>query len=362
MKIIHLEASTGWGGQEIRILREAEGMRQRGHELLFAGMKGAKLLDAACKAGFTCRTFSFHRRSWIWTLMTLSSWMRKEGVEVINTHSSLDSWLGGIAGRLIGIPVLRTRHLSAAIRKGWNSRILYGMLADAVVTTSACMVPVILAQSGKQETHCSSIPTGIDPEKMVYSSQEVEEFRKKLGIASTDFLVGTACVMRSWKGILDLLQAADTLRDVPNLRWVVIGGGHEEVYRSEAARRKLEGIVYFTGHLSNPLPAIASLDLFTLLSTANEGVSQALLQAAWLKRPLLATTVGGSPEVCQEGYTGLLIPPFSPERVAESVLYCKANASFIKGWGEEARRLVEKKFLFAQMLDQMEEVYRLISR
>lgn len=357
MRILHLEASSGWGGQEIRILKEAEGMRQRGHEVFFVVMKGGKLHQAACKAGFTSYELSFYKKSWPFSLFRLIYWICHHQIDCINTHSSLDAWLGGIAARLTKRKVVRTRHLSTAIRKGLNSKLLYRFLADRVVTTCEEVVPMILEQSGQKKAFCSSIPTGIDEKKMKVDPQESLDFRKKLGVSSDQFLVGTACFMRSWKGIQDFLLAADLLRENSSIRWVLIGGGHETFYREEAKRLRLEGIVHFTGHLENPLPAIQALDLFALLSTANEGVSQAILQAAYLEKPLLATATGGLKEVCLEGVTGKIVPCFSPKEVAEAVVSFEQDKAFSKRLGKAARRLVEEKFLYQKMLDQMEKVF-----
>ena len=149
MKILHLEASPGWGGQEIRILREAEGMREKGHEVILCVMKGGELINRACKAGFTCYPLSFYKKDWLYCLFRLLRLIRLHEIDLVNTHSSLDAWIGGIAARIAGIPVVRTRHLSTPIKKGWNSRILYGNLADFVVTTCASILPMISNQSGK---------------------------------------------------------------------------------------------------------------------------------------------------------------------------------------------------------------------
>ncbi len=186
----------------------------------------------------------------------------------------------------------------------------------------------------------------------------MEDFRKRVGIAKGDFLVGTACFMRSWKGIDDLLRAADLLRNTPQLKWIIIGGGHAERHKILAKELNLEGIVHFVGHLDNPFPAIAALDVFALLSTAHEGVSQAILQAAYLAKPLIATTVGGLGEVCIGQVTGINVAPFSPELVARAVLSIKANDSLREQLGQRARQLVLKQFTLTHTLDEMEKVFR----
>lgn len=359
MNILHLEASPGWGGQEIRILREAEGMRKRGHTVILGVMKGGGLIPRARDAGFIVHELNFHRSAWPFCLFKLLWIMRLYRIDLVNTHSSLDAWIGAIAARLSGRIVVRTRHLSTPIKAGLNSRLLYGRLADFVVTTCESIIPMICAQSRKKLDECRSIATGVDPDKIAARMDEAEAFRKKMDVKPDDFLVGTACFMRSWKGIDDFLKAADRLRNVSGLKWVIIGGGHAETYKKRASEMQLENIVHFTGHLDNPFPALKALDLFTLLSTAHEGVSQAILQAAYLEKPLVATATGGLGEVCIDQVTGLQVAPFSPDQVAKCILQLKENSNLRQFLGQNARQLVEKKFTLAHTLDQMEEVYKL---
>lgn len=355
MNILHLEASSGWGGQEMRILKEAEGMRERGHTVILAVMKGGALIERARSAGFLVYPLNFKKTSWVFCLFSLMRIVFRHKIEMINTHSSLDGWIGGIAARLTNRKIVRTRHLSTPIKPGLNSKLLYGKLADFVVTTCQAVVPLISKQSGKPLSLLRSIPTGVDPKKIVVDV--TDSLRKRLGIQESDFLVGTACVMRSWKGINVLLEAANLLRDVPNLRWVIIGGGHAEIHHKKAKDLKLDGIVFFTGHLDQPYSAIAALDCFTLLSTANEGVSQAILQAAYLKKPLIATATGGLCEVCIPEKTGILVPIFDPKAVAEAVLRLKEDQSLQQVFGTQAHQLVLDHFTLKNTLDQMESVY-----
>lgn len=354
MNILHLEASAGWGGQEIRILREAEGMRERGHTIILAVTKNGGLVSRAQAAGFTVYEVNFKRPSWPITLFRLLFIMRKHKIDIVNTHSSLDSWIGGIAGRLSQRLIVRTRHLSTAIKPGFNSRFLYGKLADFIVTTCSSILPMIAKQSGKPLELCRSIATGVDPKQI--DPGEPETFRRQWNIAPDDFLVGTACFMRSWKGIDDLLKAADILRGYPKLKWIIIGGGHAARHHKFAAELKLENVI-FTGHLDHPFPAIAALDLFALLSTAHEGVSQAILQAAYLGKPLLSTRTGGLAEVCIDGQTGFNVSPFSPKEVADAVMKLKENNSLRNRFGKNAKQLVLDQFTLTHTLDQMEDVY-----
>lgn len=358
MKILHTEASPGWGGQELRILREAEGMRSRGHDVILIVQKGGGLVLPARKAGFTVYEASFKKMSALSLLFFIVRIILRHHIDIVNTHSSLDAWIGGLAARLTRRKVIRTRHLSTPIRKGFNSRLLYNTLADVVVTTCEAVVPLIRCQAHLPQTRCLSIPTGVDPSAIICSKEEVEAFRKRWNISSEEILVGTLCVLRGWKGVSDLLKAASLLREVPHLKWIVVGGGVSEAYFHEEWKKlHLEQNVIFTGHLSPPYAALAAMDIFLLLSWANEGVSQASLQAAWLQKPLITTPIGGLPEVCLPGKTGIQVNPHAPNEVAEAVKSLLQDPVKRGMMGKEARKLVEQKFTLAHTLDAMEKVY-----
>jgi glycosyltransferase involved in cell wall biosynthesis len=361
MRIIHLEASTGWGGQEIRILQEANAMRERGHTLLFAVMTGGSLATRAREAGFTVYECNFHYKGWGKTLCQLLWIFRKHKIDIVNTHSSLDAWIGGIAARIARKKIVRTRHLSTPVRSGWNSRTLYRTLADFVVTTCEAIIAPLSQQSKRPLHYFRSIATGVDPEKIKVDRANVEAFRQKIG-AQDSFLVGTACFMRSWKGIKEFLQAAALLRKRHDIKWVLIGGGYVDDYRKMADEMGLADNVFFTGHLENPFDAMAALDVFTLLSTANEGVSQAILQAAFLKKPLIATPTGGLCEVCIDDKTGIIVPPFSPQQVADGVLRLQGDLALRDKMGQAAHALVSEKFTFQQTVDGMEQIYNAVGQ
>jgi glycosyltransferase involved in cell wall biosynthesis len=361
MNILHLEASPGWGGQEIRILSEAKGMKAKGHNVILAVASYGLLVERARKEGFIVYEINFKKRWWAFSIFRLMRLIWRHDIDVINTHSSLDSWLGGLVGRLLNRSIVRTRHLSATIRKGWNSRVLYNYLADFVVTTCENAANIISAQSGKPQKLCLSIPTGVNSALISFSKEESLNFRKRLNIKQTDCLVGMVCFMRSWKGVKDFLYAASILRGKKDIKWVIIGGGHAYIYHKLAQELKLEDQVTFVGHLENPYFAIEALDVFTLLSTANEGVSQASLQAAYLQKPLITTSVGGLWEVCIDKVTGIQVPSFSPKKVAEAILLLKNDHELREKMGKEAKKLVQKNFTHELMIEKMEKVYQTVA-
>ena len=361
--ILHTEASLGWGGQEMRILSEAIGMRERGHTVLFAISPGAQLTIRAREKGFYVEEMPLQLSRMHIGIYQLRKLIKKYHVDIINTHSSSDAWVGGIAARFSGIKVIRTRHLSTAIRPGLNSLALYNWLSDYTVTTCKKVSEKVILQAKLSSDRCSSIPTGVDPKKLQVSTDDVIAFKKKWGIGPLDFVVGTTCVLRSWKGIPTLIEAAKNLKEQPNLKWLIVGSGHAEFgLKKMCSEYGLDKQIIFTGHLENPYTAIAAMDIFALLSTAHEGVSQSTLQAAYLKKPLITTKIGGLPEICVHSKTGYKVQGIGvdAQEVSEYVVKLSQDASLKKKMGEQAQELVLQKFTFESMLDQMESVYRVV--
>ncbi|MFY9715949.1 MAG: glycosyltransferase family 4 protein, partial [Candidatus Rhabdochlamydia sp.] len=253
MKIVHTESSMGWGGQEMRILAEAEGMRQRGHEIVLALSSGSELAKHARQKGFVVHTACFKKKSLFSTVGKLLLLFKKERVDLINTHSSLDAWIAGIAAKLSKKRVIRTRHLSTPIRGGLNGFILYNKLADFVVSTSSVVLPLLQEKARLNPSRMQCIATGVNP-KIADTVQDITIFRRALGLSPTDILVGTACVLRSWKGIPDLLKAADLLRNHQRIKWILIGGGYLERYLVMIREMKLKNVICM-GHLESPYTA-----------------------------------------------------------------------------------------------------------
>ena len=351
LTFLHLEASTGWGGQEIRTLKEATNFRNEGHHLFFAVQIGAELGRRAEEAGFSVVFLDFRRRKILSTIPLLLSLIEKKGVDIVVTHSSKDSWIGGFAAKLAGCPVVRTRHLSTPIKRGLNSYLLYNYLADKVVTTCESVAVSIRKQASLTKERCSSVPTGIEPE-LIEKGLLNGSFSKP-----SSFVVGTACVLRSWKGIQTMIEALSLIPD-ENISLLILGEGPMRPHLEKQAKElHLLNRVYFSGHLENPFPAINQMDLFLLLSTAHEGVSQATLQAGYLGKPLITTPTGGLPEIAIQEKTGYVVPLNDPFAVATAIMQLKTNHHLRNNYSQGIRKLILDRFLWKHTQNKLMEIY-----
>lgn len=364
--ILHTEASTGWGGQEMRILTEAAGMKQRGHSVSIACQPGAMIAEHADDFGIGVFVMRMNGPFDISSMHRLSSLLRAQKFDIINTHSSKDSWCAGIAAKIcLDIKTIRTRHLSIPIRNTYDTRFLYRTIPDAVVTTGEIIRTHIIDQVGISPDKVVSIPTGIDIERFDPDRTTGRKVRAEFAIPENSFLAGTIGMMRGMKGHIYFLRAAIKIADkYPNARFLIVGDaiseedrrGKEELIE-EMDRSGLGKRVILTGYRSDIAEILAALDVFVLASTKHEGLPQVITQAMAMKRPVVATNVGGIPEQVIEGKTGYMVEPRNPDQLADAMVRLLSDRDGARRIGENGRRHVQEKFTIDVMLDATERLY-----
>jgi glycosyltransferase involved in cell wall biosynthesis len=353
LRILHTEASTGWGGQEIRILDESVGMRSRGHEVQIAAPANAPIFGEAQRRKIPTHDIGLGHRSPS-SFMALRHVIKTFQPHVVVTHSSSDSWLAALAARLPGsrTAVVRTRHLSTPVAGGALNRWLYGSAPARVVTTGEAIRGQLIKTLHLDPLSVVSIPTGADMSR--FRPGDRAAARARIGIGNTAPLVGIVATLRSWKGHRFLISAMSDPR-LAHARLVIVGDGPQEpVLREQAA--PLGDRVVFAGQLNDVTPWLQALDVFVLPSTGNEGVPQALIQAMACGLPVVTTAVGAIPEVVRAGETGLVVPVGSPQALADAIATLLGNEALSARLSASGREFVSQRFTATAMLDKMEEV------
>jgi glycosyltransferase involved in cell wall biosynthesis len=184
--------------------------------------------------------------------------------------------------------------------------------------------------------------------------------RQELGLAPDVALVGMISVLRSWKGHATFLDAAaQLLRARPGRIHFVIAGdgpGRQEL-TDKIAAEPWRGRVTLLGHRADVAAVLASLDVLALPSYAHEGIPQIVLQAQAMAKPVVATAIGGIPEVIADGATGLLIPPQDPAALVEKIGLLLDDAALREKLGRAARRQVEQHHTLDSMGARLLELY-----
>ena len=347
----------GWGGQEIRILTEARGFLDRGHRVDLYAATGSRIADEAPGYGVPCTVLPIGRKRPAGVL-ALARAFRAARHDVVNTHSSTDSWLAALACRLLRDPpaIVRTRHVSVPVPNDRATRWLYGTATSRVVTTGEALRDRLVRDNGLDPARVDSIPTGIDAAR--FGTIARDEARRTLGLPADARIVGIVATLRSWKGHRHLVDAFARLDD-PRAQIVIVGDGPQrEALGRHVAALGLAPRVRFAGQQRDVAPWLAALDVFALPSTANEGVPQALLQAMFAGVPCVTTAVGAIPEVARDGDTALVVPAGDAAALADAIGRLLADPSLGARLATAAREFVLPRFGLGTMLDRMEAAFR----
>ncbi|MGH8703241.1 MAG: glycosyltransferase family 4 protein [Burkholderiales bacterium] len=363
LRILHTESSHGWGGQEIRILTEARGMQDRGHEVMIATTGNAELLPAAARLGLRTAILPMRRKG-IPELLAVRNWLAANhgSFDVINTHSSTDSWLVALARVTIPgcPPILRTRHVSTVVNTSFATRWLYRNATAHIVVTGEALRRQLHEQNGYPLEHMTSIRTGIDLKR--FRPLDKGEMRRLLGVPDRQ-VIGILATLRDWKGHDYLLDALAILRQrFADLSLVIVGDGPR---RAHLERRTdelgLRDSVRFAGNQDNVEQWLATFDIFALPSYGEEGVPQAIMQAMACGLPVISTRVGAILEAVVANQTGLLIPAHDGAALAAAIADLLQDPARRQRFSAAAVDYARANFGIGQMLDQMEEVFRSVA-
>jgi glycosyltransferase involved in cell wall biosynthesis len=357
LTILHTESSLGWGGQEHRILLEAGVLRARGHRLLLAADPRGELFRRGRDRGFQVVPLPFRQK--IKAGLALRRLLRDAQVDMLNTHSSLDSWVATLAwASLRSRPVLvRTRHLSTPVSPNPFTRWLYHAPA-AVITTSREIADLLHRRLGVPRERLHAIPTGVSLTDFAPRPPRLE-LREELNLPAEACVLGTVSVLRSWKGHLYVLDAVKTLISQGlNVYLLIVGEGpFRPRIEEKIAHLHLQSRVRLVGHQERVADWLALMDVFVMASYANEGVPQSLLQALAMARAVAATRVGGIPEVITDGRSGLLVPPRDAGALAGALMRLCRDALLRQELGRRGREVAAAGHSLEGMADRVEEVY-----
>ena len=348
----------GWGGQEIRILTEAAGFRRRGHDVVVIAAHGARIVDEAPRFDVPVTPLPIGRKRPA-GLVALTRALRHTSPDIVNTHSSTDSWLSELACRVIGAgaPVLvRTRHVSVPVPNDPATRWLYCRATTRTVTTGDALREQLVRDNGLAPERVVSVPTGIDAAH--YAGIVKIDARNRLGLPANVPLVGIIATLRSWKGHRFLVDALPYLarRDA---HLVIVGDGPQrEALERQVAALDLARRVTFAGHQSNVAPWLAAVDVMALPSYSNEGVPQALLQAMFARVPCVTTDAGGIAEIARDGDTATIVAKQDAEALAAGIDRLLADHALAAAQAARAHAFVASRYTLDAMLDRMEAVFR----
>ncbi len=299
-------------------------------------------------------------------LPRLLAYLRRMRPAVLHTQLEFADTLGCTAAKLLGIPTVSTLHTADAPEKGEKS---YRRLKLRWWILQHFPVRVIAVSEGTRQHHLRvgklppekvvTIHNGIDLSRFVpVSPAEIVALRESLGIPADAPVLVTVAVLRQPKGIQYLLEALpDILQRVPDTRYLIVGdGNHRGKLESVATEKGVSDRVIFAGTRRDIPQILASTDIF-VLPTLTEALPTALAEAMAAEKPIIASNVGGVPEMVDDGQNGLLIPPADPRALTEACLNLLESPERAREMGRAGRRIVEERFDIQRQVRQLEALY-----
>ncbi len=355
MKIGQVVLSLDFGGQEKLIIQLSEKLQAKNIEPVIitlnregtlldeARAKGLKVLSAHKGRGFDPGVVGRMKRI-----------IKEEKIDILHTHNFAPLIYGSLAARLAGIKAVNTRHGRANIR----AHSFFWDLNEYVIAVSQDAYTELRQNNRISNSFVKVIYNGIAIPSANTSYKNPEQFRRELGLKKDSLLIISIARLSPEKDHRTLLKALRMLSDQKtNVELLIVGGGElEKELKQFVENLGIAGRVKFLGFRNDIADLLHLCDVF-VLSSLMEGVSLTILEAMANSRSVVATHVGGNPEVVREEKTGLLVSIKDPTALAGALKKVLSDKLMAQRYGAEGRKVVSEKFNLDTMVDSYVDVY-----
>ncbi len=362
-KLLFIVTKSGLGGASRSVRELAEAFSGTLDVAVAAGGNG-ELFDVLKSKGIRTISISTLARDIslikeIKTFFYFLHLLKNEKPDAVHLHSPKAGGLGALAARVVGIKkIIYTAHGWAFFEdRPWYQRTLIRLFSYAIVLLSHTTTAV-----SKKDAHAFDgwlfiknkivhIPNGV---ALPSSALPRTEARKKLDISNDAFVIGTIAELHKNKGLSYLIEAAEK---ISNAMFVVIGEGEERKRLALAiAAHHLENRFILKGYLPDAHRYIRAFDVFVLPSV-KEGLPYVLLEAGAAEVPMVATNIGGIPDLVEHEKTGLLVPPKDPSALAQALARLQSDASLRSSLFSALKQKIETLFSLNLTLKKTKKLY-----
>ncbi|MFQ5947733.1 MAG: glycosyltransferase, partial [Acidimicrobiia bacterium] len=280
-------------------------------------------------------------------------YVRRVRPDIVHTQLEFANVLGTLAARLARVPAVSTLHTLDEPDQGSRARIHFGLMtlvlrhfADRVIAVSEAVRRHSIARARLQPERVITLNNGVDLARYLRPGGCARpEVRAELQIPENARLLATVAVLRPEKGIQHLIDALPRILErVPDAAYLVIGDGdHRQALERLARDRGIVSRVIFTGYRNDVPRLLAAADLF-VLPTLTEALPTVLAEAMAAGLPIVATAVGGVPEMVEHGNNGLLVPPARPDLLGAACIRLLTDRPQAEAMALRGRRIAGTRF------------------
>lgn len=309
------------------------------------------VIDGGARSGFKGRQS-------LAAILRLARYLRRERADVVHNYLLRANAVGSVAARLAGIPVVLCSKRGCHERRGLElaGARLGNWLADRVTANADAVREFVHDNEGCPLRKFVVIPSGVDTER--FRPTPGDDYKTRLGLPPHAPVVGIVTRMRVRKGVEEFLRAMIQVRERhPMVQTVIVGEVElDPDLRQLVTKSGMDDGLHLLGRRSDMPEVLSAFDVF-VLSSHDEGMSNAILEAMAMEKPVVATDVGGTGEVIRDGQSGLLVPPKDSAALAVAINEMLVAPERAREMGRLGRRIVRDGFSAQTMVRQMEELY-----
>lgn len=367
IKVVYISQATG--GVQRHIISLLERFNRERFEVaaicpprdLVRGVSYDKesFVDALKRIGVMVYPVVMHREirplSDLWAFLRIYNIIRKEGFDIVHTHSSKAGFLGRIAARLAGVPVVAhtphsfafDRPLSILLERGWYIilEMIAGLFCDKVIAVCEGEKRLAMRFLAAPEKKIEVISNAADLADYDLKFDKAKK-REELGMRQADKVVVFVGRFARQKAPLDFIKAADeTVRVFPNVKFLMLGDGPLLKKAKEALeKKKLSHFVKILSWRNDAKEVISVSDIFVLPSLWEVLPNYSLLDAMALAKPIVATDTLGARDLVMDRYNGFVTARGKPILLARAIIkLLKLDEAALKEYGLRSRGILEKR-------------------
>lgn len=361
--VAHIIGALTTGGAErsvVNYLHAADTDSFR-HSVICLGARG-DLAPAVEELGVPVHVLRMRRRYALYGYLRLVAWLRRNRIDVIHAHMFEAALWGRLAGRLAGVPVMVVTEHGPELWKTRKHLVMDRWLdrwTSRHIAVAQDGLEIRLRRERVPADRIVLIPNGVTIPAVPRDAELRRTARERFALDANAPLIGTVGRMVPEKGYEHLLEALRLARaEIPGLRWLAVGDGPLLAeLTAQAAAMGLGDAVIWAGLRHDVDAILPALDAW-VMSSVQEGLPVALIEAMGSGCTIVATSVGGIPDAVTDGREARLVPAADPAALAAAVVDLLRDRDAAIRLGDQARRRCKADYSIHSVAQRIEAVYR----
>lgn len=366
MKIIQVLHKGSFNtGSVHQMFQLAEGLKELGHNIIIMGRPKTELEERAKEKNISYIPLPFKNELDFKTIIYIIKILKKEKFDIIHLHKGLELTLFWLVSFFIkDLNLIANRGVSFPLR--FYNSIKYRSKKVKAIVCVCDYIKEILIKSGKiNKEKVHTIYAGTDTDEFNPAKEDGISLKKELGYDLKDEIICQVGI-REWRGWKTTIEAFNIVkREQKNAKLLLVGAKDEESIKdvySYALKFNLKDDIKVLGYRKDNVRIGALQDIGIDLSYEGVGITGTIREALAMKKPVVATDVGGNKELVLDGIVGFLVQRKNPKDAAEAILKLLKNKDLCEKFGQEGRKRVENFFSKKVRIEKIEKLYKKIAK